>query len=298
MKRLLIEFGFLIIRLVSYLPMPITQFLGNIFGTLGYYIVKKRRNVGIKNLSLCFPDMTEQEKHKIIKQHFKYLLTSALEYGFLFFASREKIRKIVTIKNIEYVNKYYQKRPIILLCPHFIGLDLGASRLSQDFSGCSMYSEQKDYYLTQRLKNARVRFMKDRGGEVFPRNKGLRPVIKKLRAEKEMFYYLPDQDLGERDSIYVPFFAHPACATVNVLPKLVSLTDAVVIPLAVYRVNSHYEVEFSEAWDNYPSGDLEADVIRMNKFIEVAIQKNVAQYFWLHKRFKSQPNMVKGIIYQ
>ena len=72
MKKLFIDLGFLLLRVISWLPMSIIQVLGNIAGTIGYYNFKKRRNIGIKNLSLCFPDMTEQEKHKIIKEHFKY----------------------------------------------------------------------------------------------------------------------------------------------------------------------------------------------------------------------------------
>ena len=297
MKKLFIDLGFLLLRVISWLPMSIIQVLGNIAGTIGYYNFKKRRNIGIKNLSLCFPDMTEQEKHKIIKEHFKYLMTSALEYGLLFFASQKKIKTIVKVKNKGYIDKYYGIRPIILLYPHFIGLDLGGARLMQDFTGCSIYSTQRNDYISERLKQARVRFMKDRGGQIFPRNKGLRPIIKKMLSEKAVFYYLPDQDFGEQDSIYAPFFAHPTCSTVSILPKLVSLADAVVIPVAVYRVGNHYEAEFSEAWDNYPSGNLEADVTRMNQFVQSAILKNIAQYFWLHKRFKTQPNIPKGSIY-
>ncbi|MDQ5922212.1 MAG: Kdo2-lipid lauroyltransferase/acyltransferase, partial [Pseudomonadota bacterium] len=133
---------------------------------------------------------------------------------------------------------------------------------------------------------------------VFARQDGLRPILKRLKETKQVFYYLPDQDFGERDSIYVPFFAYPTCATVNVLPKLVQLSNAVVVPLAVYRVGDHYEVEFTEAWDNYPSGDITADVSRMNKYIEGAVSKNIAQYFWLHKRFKTQPNQERGALYK
>ena len=297
MKKILFYFTLLVLRLISLLPMVVIRVIGISFGILGYYIAIKRRNIGIKNLSLCFPAMTVQEKHKIIKEHFKYLLTSGFEYSLLFYASSTRIRRIVKVKNPELIDKYYHHRPIILLCPHFVGLDLCGLRLSLDYSGISMFTKQKNDIITERIRQARIRFMKHRGGNVLARNDGLRPVIKKLRTDKEIFYYLPDQDLGERDSLYVPFFAHPTCATVNALPKLASLTNAVVIPLAIYRVGNHYEIELSEPFDDYPTSNLENDVIRMNKFIESAIDKNIAQYFWLHKRFKSQPNIPRGSIY-
>ncbi|MFN8770080.1 MAG: lysophospholipid acyltransferase family protein [Neisseriaceae bacterium] len=298
MKILIIEIGFLLLKLISLLPMFMFTIIGKLLGLIGYYCVKNRRNVGIKNLSLCFPNMSSQEKHRIIKEHFKYLMIAALEYSLLFFASRARIRKVVKLKNPQVIDKYYKKRSIILVSPHFIGLDLASSRMSQDYLGCSIFSQQKNSYITKRLKEARIRFMKDRGGEIFLRNEGLRPIIKKLRETKQIFYYLPDQDFGERDSLYVPFFAHPTCATVKVLPKLVQLTDAVVIPMAVYRVGNHYEVEFHTPWEDYPTDSLYNDIVKINKFVEVAIEKNIEQYFWLHKRFKSQPDMPRGSIYK
>ena len=57
-------------------------------------------------------------------------------------------------------------------------------------------------------------------------------------------------------------------------------------------------MEFYDAWDNYPTDNLEADVIRMNKFVEQAVMKNISQYFWLHKRFKTQPGVERGSIYK
>ncbi len=298
MQRLITGFGLLIIRILSFLPTPLTMLLGSGLGWIGYHIARSRRNIGITNLTLCFPEMSELEKHRIIKQNFKHLMTSGLEYGLVFYASQNRIKKMVKIKNLEFIHEYYEKRPIILLCPHFVGLDMSALRINQEIIGYSMYSRQKNNLVAEKLKAARIRFSAAKGAEIFARQEGLRPIIKLLRQTKRIFGYFPDQDFGERDSIYVPFFAYPTCATVNVLPKLVKMTDAVVIPIAVYRVGRTYEVEVFKAWENYPTGNLEADVIRMNQFVEHAIMRDITQYFWLHKRFKSQPDLPKGFLYK
>jgi KDO2-lipid IV(A) lauroyltransferase len=298
MQKFLTAMALVLVRLLSYLPTPITRMLGSILGSLGYAIAKSRRNIGIKNLSLCFPDMTKTEKHRIIKEHFTYLVTSALQYGLVFYASKERIQKLVKLKNLDNLLKHYQQQPIILLCPHFVGLDLGAIRLTHEVVGFSIYSKQKNSLIADKLKDARLRFIKDKGGKVFARQEGLRPVLKELRQTKHVFYYLPDQDFGERDSIYVPFFAYPTCATVNVLPKLVQMANAVVVPTSVYWTGEYYEMEFYPAWDNYPTNSLESDIIRMNQFVEQSVMKNITQYFWLHKRFKSQPNQERGSLYK
>jgi KDO2-lipid IV(A) lauroyltransferase len=272
--------------------------IGGVLGTIAYWGGGYRRRVGIKNLGLCFPEMPESEKQQIIKKHFQYLLTSVLEYGLVFYATRAKICEVVRLKNINYLYEYYRQRPIILVCPHFVGLDIGVMRLGlEGVIGCSMYSAQANDYISTKLKDARLRFIQG-NCEIFSRSEGLRPIIRKLRETNGLFYYLPDQDVGERDSVYVPFFAHQTCATISALPKLVSLTNAVVVPMAVYRVDDHYEVEFHPAWTDYPSGDLEADIIKMNQYIESAVLHDLPQYFWLHKRFKTQPNMKRGDLYK
>jgi len=294
--RFRLTMGF--VWLISRLPNGALRFLGNKLGVLGYYLIKSRRKIGIKNLSLCFPDISQTEKEHIIKEHFKYLVTAGLEYSLLFYGSPDRLRDLVRVKNEQYFFEHYQKRPIIVLSPHFVGLDLAGVRFSLESVGYGLYSKQKNSLLTERVKDARLRFVKDKGGELFARQEGLRPLIKKLKQTKLVFYYLPDQDLGERDSLYVPFFAHPTCATVNVLPKLVKLTGAVVIPAFVYKGEDHkYTLEFSKPWENYPSDDLKQDIIRRNECIEDMVLRALPQYFWLHKRFKSQPNRERGSIY-
>lgn len=298
LERIRFKITLAFIWLISRLPNRCLMFWGGILGTIGYYLMKKRRNIGIKNLSLCFPDMSEKEKSQVIKEHFKYLVTAGLEYSLLFYGSADRLVDLVKLKNEHYFFEHYQKRPIIILSPHFVGLDLAGVRFSLKAAGYGLYSKQKNKLLTERVKEARLRFSRHNGAELFPRQDGLRSIIKKIRQTKLAFYYLPDQDLGERDSLYIPFFAHPTCATVNVLPKLVKLTGAVVIPAFVYRGKDHkYTLEFSPAWDNYPTDDLKQDIIRMNTCIEQMVLKEMPQYFWLHKRFKSQPNRERGSIY-
>ena len=113
---------------------------------------------------------------------------------------------------------------------------------------------------------------------------------KEMKKTKLPLFYLPDQDFGLQDSIFVPFFAQQTCATITTLPKLARLTDAIIIPMATYRRGNHYEVEFFPPWTEYPSGNIEQDVIQMNSFVEASIRPALSQYFWLHKRFKTQPD--------
>jgi len=260
LNKILIYLGIWFLRLISWLPMPIMRLLGTLLGLLAYVVVRKRRNVGLINLRLCFPEKSEAERRQILRKHFCELFIISLDYGLMFGASEFRMRRLIKYRNLDNLKQYYEKRPVVMLAPHFLALDIG--------------------------------------GEVISRQEGLRSIIKKMKQKKWPFYYLPDQDMDETSSVYVPFFAHHNCATLDTLPKILKLSDAVVISMATYREGNHYVIEFGEAWQNYPTGNLLADVAFMNRQIETMIMKHPEQYLWMHKRFKTQPNMERGKLYE
>jgi KDO2-lipid IV(A) lauroyltransferase len=298
LNKFLISLGIWVLRLISLLPMPLTRALGTGMGLIAYALMSKRRHIGMVNLNLCFPEKSLAEKQRILRQHFAELFIIGLDYGLLFGASKFRMRRLIKYRGFANFEKYYKQRPIVLLAPHFIGLDIGGNRTTMDISGYTMFSEQRNQYLSERVKQARTRFMIHNGGEIFSRKDGLRTIVKKMKQNKLPFYYLPDQDMDEKSSVYVPFFAHPNCATLDTLPKILKLADAVVIPMATYREGNRYVIEFGPAWENYPSGDVHADVAFMNRQIEAMIIKHPSQYLWIHKRFKTQPDLPRGKLYK
>lgn len=102
---------------------------------------------------------------------------------------------------------------------------MGGVRLSTEFRLASMYSRSRNAVLDHYLKKSRTRFTK---AVLASRHEGIRPLIKAIR-EGLPLYYLPDQDQGRRESIFVPFFGIPA-ATVPALARLAKVTGARVLP--------------------------------------------------------------------
>src|SRR5260221_24745 len=171
------------------------------------------------------------------------------------------------------------------LAAHFIGLNFGGIRVAYECPGtASIYSRQKNPVLDRIFLRARTRF----GDPVLvSRQEGLRAVVRVIRAGHP-FYFLPDMDFGARDSIFVPFFGVPT-ATITAMPRLAQLTGARILPVTTRQVGDGYEVRFHPPWDDYPTGDVAADVRRMNAFIEERVLEMPEQYFWAHKRFKTRP---------
>jgi KDO2-lipid IV(A) lauroyltransferase len=277
---------FLIMWLLHGLPLPVLAWLGNGLGMLLYFFGRERRHVARVNLKLCFPEMPDDERDKLVRRNFQAFGRSFIERGILWWSSAARIQKLVQVVGIEHYRNALAQGPIILLVPHFVALDAGWSWLTQHSNLVSMYSNQKNRVFHNQLLRARLRFGDSR---LYSRQQGLRPIIKAMR-EHLPFYYLPDQDLTEKDSLFIPFFGIPA-ATLTTVPRLAKTVGARVLP-CITRMLPHatgYEICFYPAWDDYPTGDLEADTRRVNEFIEQRVREIPEQYFWLHKRFKTRP---------
>ena len=116
-----------------------------------------------------------------------------------------------------------------------------------------------------------------------------RPLVRAIR-EGYLFYYLPDQDFGPRDSVFVPFFGVPA-ATITALGRLARLANATVVPAVTRQLPgaAGYCTTLHPPWQDFPSGDDERDARRMNEFIEQRVLEMPEQYWWVHRRFKTRP---------
>ena len=271
--------------LLHWLPLPLLAALGNLAGWLMVLRPSRRRGIVATNLALCFPEATPALRRRWLRQTYQASLRAVIEHGVLWWGSAVRLRRLIRIDNPE-AALGDGTRPVIWLAPHFVGLDMGGVRLTMDYEIASIYAPAKDPVIDRLMLHGRTRF---RDIVLIARHDGIKATLNAIKSGRP-FYYLPDQDHGRLNAVFVPFFGVPA-ATVSALPRLAKLTDAQIIPVVTRQLSwgRGYALRFYPAWDNYPSGDLEADVTRMNTFIEARIREMPAQYLWLHRRFKTRP---------
>jgi len=271
--------------LLHFLPLALLNPLGQGVGWLFYVLGRERREVARTNLRLCFPELSERERDQRVRLHFRAFGRSFLERSYLWWSSAARLKRLVRIEG-ETHWQAVRGQPVILLAPHFVGLDMGGSRLSLDAQVASMYSKQKNPLVDRLLLQGRLRFNAPR---LFSRQDSVRSVVKAMR-DGTPFYYLPDMDFGSRDSIFVPFFGVPA-ATITGVARLARLAKAQVVPAVTRQLpgGQGYVLMVYPAWENFPTDDIAADTRRVNAFIEQRVLEMPEQYYWLHKRFKTRP---------
>lgn len=271
--------------LLRLLPLSLLAAIGNGFGLLLYGVGSERRRVCEANLERCLPQLAAKERQALARRHFQAFARTFLERAILWWGSPARIRQLVRIEGREHFEAV-RGGPLILLVPHFVGLDMGWTRLALEFDMVSIYSRQNNEVFNAVLLAGRKRF-----GEptLLARQHGVRPALRAMQAGRP-FYYLPDMDYGQRDTIFVPFFGVNA-ATITGVSRLARLAGARVLPCVtrMWPGGEGYSVRFLPAWENYPGASIEADTRRMNAFVEEQVREMPEQYLWVHKRFKTRP---------
>ena len=287
---MLIRFGVLLLWLIHFLPFRAIVALGNGIGSVLYLLAADRRHVGEVNIGLCFPELDAAAQRRLLKEHFRMFARGLIERSILWWSDASRINSLIRVEGIEHFEAV-RDQPVILLTPHFVGMDAGGQWIAQHADTVCMYANQKSVYMTELLLKKRARF---RSQYLYSRQQGLRPIIKGMRKGMP-FIYPPDQDQGVKDGVYVPFFGVQA-ATMTSVSRIAQMTGAKIVP-SITRVlpgGGGYVLTFYPAWENYPGDDEAMDARRMNAFIEDRVREMPEQYFWLHKRFKNRPEGESG----
>jgi KDO2-lipid IV(A) lauroyltransferase len=271
--------------LLHWLPLPLLGRFGSGIGSLLFMLLKKRRHIALTNLRLCMPELSEQQRVALARQHFQSYSRSVWERAILWWAPESRLRRLIRVEPGVPLAQL-QAGPVILLCPHFVSLDVAGVAVMLESSLCSMYVAQKNKVFDAVLRRGRSRF---RPVQLVSRKEGIKPIIRAMR-EHLPYFMLPDMDFGAKDAEFVPFFGIPA-ATLTAPGRIAATTGAAVIPVVATFLPGYagWKVTFYPAWENFPGDDMAAAARRMNAFIEERVREAPAEYFWTHKRFKTRP---------
>jgi KDO2-lipid IV(A) lauroyltransferase len=258
--------------------------LADVLGNLGWYLVASRRRVTLANLRACFPGLGESAWQQLGRRVFGNLARATIDHAVLWKGNQQDIERLVQIEGLERLLDP-ANRPLIMLAPHFVGLDAGAVRLSIEIRAVSIYARQSNPVWDHWLAHGRSRFMPQR--LIARRGWDLRAVVRAMR-DGLPFYYLPDIDGGASNSIFAPFMG-VATATLPMVSRLARMIGARVVMTVTEQTPDGYVVHVEAPWDDFPGPSIEHDTERMNREIERWVRRLPDQYLWTHRRFKTRP---------
>ena len=282
--------GIAAMKLMAFFPLPVIRAMGVGLGWLLYALVVPRRRVVHTNLALCFPERSEVERRQLARQTFVYFAQAWLDRSWLWHAPKGWVARRVHLTGA--VDELSGNEPIVIFTPHFVGIDAAWGGVAQRVQRVSttIYTNQSNKLVDAWILRGRQRFGNMR---LFGRIDGVKPIIAALRQGQPL-YLLPDMDFGSNDSVFVPFYGVQT-ATVPSLSRFARLGRAKVVAVLARMTPQGYEVEFTQAWKDFPTDDLVADTARMNAYLQTYVNTMPAQYYWVHKRFKTRPEQQNSL---
>lgn len=278
---------------LRFLPLPLLRALGAGLGILLWTFAKRRKHVVKTNLMLCFPELDSDSREQLGRDHFKYVVQALLDRSWLWHGSEEQIRARIKLKGdaqsmalLQDTSHENAMDPLVIFAPHFVGLDAGWTALGLDSSRAltTIFTQQSSLEMDEWVYAGRMRF-----GQVslFRKVQGVSEIVRSLKSGS-VLYLLPDMDFGPQDTVFVPFYGQNA-ATVTSLSRFAKVSKAKVLSVVTQLTPSGYEVSVSSLWGSFPSDDVQADTKRMNLELQSLIKQMPAQYYWVHRRFKTRP---------
>lgn len=282
-----------LLRLISKIPFPHNIRIGKRFGALLYRIPSRRKRIVLTNLKLCFPELSDTERNAFCKEVIENYGAGMVETAMAWWADKDTLYKLVEIEGLELLEAAQKKgKGVLLLGAHFTTLDLGAAFAAKYFDYALVYKPQKNEFFDNAMYQGRSRHSTSN-----IKKTELRKLIKTIR-EGKVVWYAPDQDDGLRNSVFAPFFGQQA-ASLTATANLARLTGAPVLMYGQHRKSddSGYVMRITGPLENFPSGDDVTDASAVNTLIENAVRHTPAQYYWFHRRFKTQPEGPRGALY-
>lgn len=278
--------GLGLLRLASLLPVRVQLALGRGLGRLVCRAVPGRRRIAATNLALCFPELSERERDRLVRQHFGSLGMTLMEHGLAWWASDALVRDRVEVRGAEHLQAAIATgRGVVLLTGHFGAQEFTgrALRLVQPVFG-ALYRPNKNAFVDEVLRRIRAR-----SANLMIPKQSMRWMIRSLRQGTPV-WYAPDQSHRRSFSALIPFFGEPAMTT-TALSEIVRLGNALVVPVLPRRFpgTGRYTLEIRPALADFPGATPEDDAVRVNALLEEHIRAAPEQYYWIHRRFKGRP---------
>lgn len=285
--------GLLFMRLSIYLPVKAQLIAGNGISLIMRPLMKSRKRVAQRNLELCFPELSHQQRSQLLEENFRTMGMMLIETALSWWASDKSLEKRVHYRGLEHLEAALAKgKGVILLTGHFTSMELGGRLIMLKNPCYVMFRE-----LNNPLFNAVMMQARTHHSEGIVLRDDPRPMVRALKKNK-VVWYAPDQDFGRKMSVFATFFGVPA-ATVPATARLVKMSGAAVIPFVPRREkDGSYTLSLSAPLADFPSGEDLADAQVINDLIEKEIRQTPEQYLWIHRRFKTQREGKKAFLYK
>ncbi|TDX99567.1 lipid A biosynthesis lauroyl/palmitoleoyl acyltransferase [Thiohalophilus thiocyanatoxydans] len=273
--------------LTAKLPYPAINALGKTLGLLGYALMPARRRIVRTNLRLAFPEFDKQTLRRTIRENFHSTAMAIFESGLAWWGSERRLKSLYRVEGLEHLlEAEAQGKGVLLLGGHYTTLEI-----SGKFLACHVEGLRPTYKRAHNpLFEAVMVHNRNRMLDGLIRSRDMRDILRNLK-QKKIVWYAPDQDFGNRASVFAPFMGVPA-ATLTLTARIAKASGAPLVPFYSERLpgNQGYRIRIGPVISAFPTGDDVQDATLINQAIEEQVRRTPAQYLWAHRRYRTRPD--------
>ena len=291
LQRLQYAPAWIIIKLLGVLPRPLARAVGIAFAQLIYLLHFRLRQVGMRNLTLAFPEKTNSERARILRGEFTSLGRQLAEVCHFPKYTMENVNQVIVYDGFEnYERAYARGTGVLFLTAHFGGWELSAFSHSMHGHWMHVVMRPMDNVYLNRLI---TKYRRMHGNTTVDKDDFVRGLLAAMK-KGEVVGILMDTNMTPPQGIFVDYFGIPAC-TASGLARIALRTDAAVVPtftiwdpaLRKYRLRFDPAVELIRTKDN--EADITANTQLFTKIIEDYVRRYPDQWLWVHRRWKTRP---------
>jgi len=249
------------------------------------------RERAIDNLKASFPEKDDKWIERTGKRSFEQLMMFLIDLLYTpRLVDRNNWEKFSMYSNIEQTKWLLQaKQPMLMVAAHYGSFEIMGYMLS--VFGFDIYSIARP--LDNKFLNSYLYGIRQKRGQKLIDKKGASEQMDSIIKQGATLCFIADQDAGKK-GVFVDFFDRKASTYKSI--GLLAIQYNLPIGIgASRRVGNRFffEIEiarliFPEEWKD------ESDPLRWitqeyTKEFEKSIRKDPTQYWWLHRRWKSQP---------
>ncbi|MEW6444670.1 MAG: lysophospholipid acyltransferase family protein [Pseudomonadota bacterium] len=276
--------GLVLLWLLSRLPLRGAQACGRGLGYLAWRLIPRRRRIVRRNLELCFPELDESARRRLAIDSFAASGMGMVEGALAWWGSDARLAPLARYEGLEHIERARAEgRGVLIIGGHFSALEISGRLMAMKIPVDLVYKPARNKRFERVMRTMRQRYVHS-----LIQSTQLKGLVRRLR-EGGVCWYAYDQDFGRANSVFAPFFGVPT-ATLALTGRIAQASGARVVFIYPERLpEGRGFVMRLLPTPELPSGDPERDAAIYNGLIERFARQSPADYFWMHRRFKTRP---------